>query len=690
MTESVEQPKVRSKKRKTLIFLGAFIALIVIVGGAFFEITSSPEFCASCHNMKPYVDSWKASSHSQVQCAQCHYEPGTWNYVKGKVTDGQVHLVMFMFGRTKGRYHAEISDLSCRSCHSDEQLNTPKDFKGVSFSHTNHLATMRRNKKLRCVTCHGQLVQGEHLTVDNRDCFICHFKQDENGERDPKLSDCRTCHQEVPSAIELGDVKTFEHARYIENGVVCTTCHVGIVQGAGAVNYDHCMECHAEPEKSLKNLIAEKYTIEEYHLNHVTNHKVECWRCHDMIRHESVRNPTAERFDVSCTTCHTTEQHSAPRQLYRGTGGKGVADMPASMYLASVDCASCHRNGDVNGAHRSATDMGQLGMGQSCIDCHGAGYDAMLTRWKEVLFERNTLVEGRVVKAESLAAAAGDKMTDELKEALSEARYNVDFVRRARGHHNVQYALALLDDAGVKSEQVLSKLGATSDSGFKPFELNCTNLCHAEMETRTVMLGSTPYPHKKHVVDQGFDCQMCHGSDADHGKTKMVTCSGCHHGGQNGNVPCADCHRDVAELIQGKGAATVTGTPDTMASALSCADCHTQVATGQTTTVEGVRAACVGCHDAEMAAKLDEWLAWGAKIHDPMKQKLDDLKKTVDAKREGHANVVKLDNRIRAAEADLALLANGKVVHNPAYVEAIQKEVEGLLVEIQTLLSSPE
>ena len=63
-------------------------------------MSETPFFCGMCHNMKVYVDSWKSSSHRQVDCIECHYKPGLANHLKGKWQDGQLSLVYFVTGKS--------------------------------------------------------------------------------------------------------------------------------------------------------------------------------------------------------------------------------------------------------------------------------------------------------------------------------------------------------------------------------------------------------------------------------------------------------------------------------------------------------------------------------------------------------------------------------------------------------------
>ena len=51
---------------------------IVLVGGSagFAEYSMQPDFCRSCHLMEPYYQAWHSSTHKNVACTKCHFEPG--------------------------------------------------------------------------------------------------------------------------------------------------------------------------------------------------------------------------------------------------------------------------------------------------------------------------------------------------------------------------------------------------------------------------------------------------------------------------------------------------------------------------------------------------------------------------------------------------------------------------------------
>ena len=153
------------------------VPLLFIVSFIFIEYSSRPEFCQSCHFMQVYYNSWKASKHKDVKCSECHYPPGAEGFVVSKTQ--ALSSVVTYFTKTHGtKPWAEIGDKSClkQGCHSEQIIKGRRVFKGVVFDHGSHLTQLRRGKQLRCVSCHSQMVQGEHITATESTCFLCHFK----------------------------------------------------------------------------------------------------------------------------------------------------------------------------------------------------------------------------------------------------------------------------------------------------------------------------------------------------------------------------------------------------------------------------------------------------------------------------------------------------------------------------------
>ena len=379
-------------KRGTLAHLKAIriflvfcilVFLVILVG--LLKFTESSTFCGLCHQMNVYMESWRTSSHRHVACTKCHYEPGFLNHLRGKWVDGQVSLAYFLSGKRPSTPHAQISDTSClqKGCHKIEDLQGDMIYKNVAFSHGKHLGELRRGMKLRCASCHGQLVQGLHLTVHEINCFICHYyKAGPKGEEECiscAIGSCTSCHVEPKGDIQVKGWN-FNHRKYIARGVACEKCHLSVVQGDGHVPEGKCVECHKEPV-----LLTTKYTSQFMHQKHVTDHKIECSSCHTFLRHEIGQIPTLAHIPSNCDKCHSKEMHLGPRELYRGMGGIGVPDSPSLMFTTNVDCIACHRRGEESQAALHTSRYAERTIGEACVDCHGEGFDETLKQWKALL-----------------------------------------------------------------------------------------------------------------------------------------------------------------------------------------------------------------------------------------------------------------------------------------------------------------
>ena len=265
------------KRWKIVLSIGipVFIGVVIVAG---LEITTSPEFCSSCHNMKPYYENWETSSHNEVNCIKCHADPGIGSYLKTKA-NGLVEVAIYLSGNLPTNYQSEVSDKSClrEGCHSQEKLKEEKlDFKkGISFSHETHLQTLRDDFRLRCTSCHSQIVQTEHISIDEATCFTCHFKGEELGEA---TAECTLCHSAL-GEIPEEEIK-FNHQAVLKMDMDCLNCHKEPVEGKGEIHRERCLFCHSEPERLER--INERAFL---HLKHTSENKVECFQCHSQIKH---------------------------------------------------------------------------------------------------------------------------------------------------------------------------------------------------------------------------------------------------------------------------------------------------------------------------------------------------------------------------------------------------------------------
>jgi hypothetical protein len=438
--------------RLRLRFAGFFclgVVALVAGSGVFFWQSSKSWFCNTCHIMEPYVRSWRESTHGKegVECIACHFAPGFKSSVASKLQASSM-LIAYVTGTYDTAPFAEIPDASCMrpGCHEERLLEGKVAFKGVHFDHKPHLTELRRGKRLRCQTCHSQIVQGSHITVTESVCFTCHFKDLKHGRVEEPVAGCTGCHDVPEGPVKLVTGDEYNHADYQERKVACYKCHFDSVQGNGRVPKQVCLGCHKEPDHLAK------FDDHEFmHKNHVTDHKVECFHCHTEIRHG--RDPEPEPSEAMCDRCHEAK-HDYTAQLYRGTGARGVKDKPSSMWATKVHCIGCHQIlGGIPGHAPHATyEAGE----KSCIECHGDDAKGMLADWKADMDEALKEATANLAKAGAAAKALGGaEGNGQAAKLLDDARHNLKLVRYGRGVHNMEYAQEVLEAVSANAARVL-------------------------------------------------------------------------------------------------------------------------------------------------------------------------------------------------------------------------------------------
>lgn len=325
-----------------VIVLVVLISAMAVTTQKVLEVTENPAFCGkNCHIMKPFYDSWRTSSHNDVWCVECHYEPGLIGHIKGKING----LMQFYSYETtveeySGRLYARVMDKNCLVCHEKRIFSSDIGYLGVNFSHKDHLLQPKRGIGLTCTSCHSMLVIGMrehqsvtdpscgqchpnivqkdvgHIVVTTSTCFTCHFR-DVPGNT--SISGCPSCHG--PPASTHNNYTNFNHTVHLDRGYGCLDCHTNVSTGANdVVPKSKCFSCHNIPNR------VEKYDDFSFvHKNHVTNNKIACFECHSNVKH----SPTLK--ENICATCHGKEHPSD----WLTTHKKEV--------LIGKACSSCHQ-----------------------------------------------------------------------------------------------------------------------------------------------------------------------------------------------------------------------------------------------------------------------------------------------------------------------------------------------------------
>ncbi len=585
----------RAKKIFKITVISIFTFLIIAVVTA--ELTSRPSFCSTCHYMEPFYESWKASVHKNVQCTKCHFPPGLTGTIKGKMM-GLVQVVNYLSNSyTRRRPWAEISDASClqSGCHVKQKLNKDVLYKGlVHFNHKAHLTQNRRGKKLRCTSCHSQIVQGEHIVVTETTCFLCHFK---NSPAIPpaeykKVSDCKTCHQWNKFTPGQMAAMGYNHTEVVKKGMNCLSCHSDVIVGDGYVPKENCYSCHFD------NYRLSKYDDTKLiHTMHVTKHKVECTRCHLQIQHK-VQKINASS-NINCTSCHSNV-HEEQLILFAGKKVDGIKAEPNPMYLKGLHCSSCHifhkklfKNSNVRYANK-----------KSCEKCHGKGYAKLLNIWNDISKQGLKKLRNDIVQASNVIKNSRYVHNTNIQQNIKEATKIAEIIETGKAVHNIKYsddlisaADSLLNDAMKLAK---SKVRFVKTRNIVPNE--CSN-CHAGIENVTVDYKGYKYPHKTHVLKNKMSCFECHSNQNKHGELiySKNKCDNCHHSESN-QEKCSACHNGETAIYNGK--AFGANSPGPMKQAdVGCTDCHVE----EGKVIRPKINVCENCHEKEYTQTAKDW-----------------------------------------------------------------------------------
>lgn len=175
-------------------------ALLVVAGlGVPYLLTSSADTCGRCHQMQPYLASWRASSHARASgdCVTCHVRPGLANQVLYRILFWkEIYASVAGVAIEPLRSYLPGTESCVRGgCHSlNREYSASRDLK---INHRLHVTQAR----LQCVACHPGVVHEGVGTL---------------GARIPPRKTCTRCHGSV-----IGN---------------CAFCHVNPVRFEGGVD----------------------------------------------------------------------------------------------------------------------------------------------------------------------------------------------------------------------------------------------------------------------------------------------------------------------------------------------------------------------------------------------------------------------------------------------------------------------
>jgi cytochrome c nitrite reductase small subunit len=391
--EQKDQSTINRSRRnfyKILTIVLGCLVLLVVAGYATVEATSSSSFCGSCHNMKPEAETWKASSHSQIACKECHIQEGVVNYAKAKL-NGLKQVVDY----TSNNYEApiamkvgkEIPNETCEKCHDMKTRNvTTED--DIIIPHDKHLA-----KNIKCVTCHYDVVHGD---VSDRGVT---YKSDYDKWNDalgkqmmsdvkftqPKMEDCIKCHEArkvstacktchstgmKPKSHNDPNFMKGEHGQLAEKDIKkCNSCHQYM---SDTPIKD--MKTKSASDQFLNTGKAKEGTIS---VQDYAKENTFCSKCHSKkpASHDSkwinAHGSAANTNKQECLTCHSDKSATTSNSIT--SNGLVSNSIPTVTAGAAPACTSCHpaiHAGKDYKSHHPIDLTGVTKPSATCYTCH--------------------------------------------------------------------------------------------------------------------------------------------------------------------------------------------------------------------------------------------------------------------------------------------------------------------------------
>jgi hypothetical protein len=301
--------------------IAVFLLVMMAAGSGFvsfkaYDFTEhNPQFCVSCHLMQPAFDAWTTSSHSEINCHDCHYLT---------IVDKNKLLLNFVLYRPDEvpERHGEIIVpwKKCVRCHWDEDEAYPEAKKiNDSQIHAKHYFM----QQIECSKCHGYLTH--RFRPEARFCVQCHTGKEVHGAGMEQLA-CLNCHTDRTRDLRPDRAK-------------CLFCH-----GNGEERQEMLAEGtldtrnHKVPDDILKRAIKIKLTEgAPMHFDCNTCHhphaKVRpdwknCFQCHQNIPITGAHQMHVGTMGLDCNTCHKPH-------IWRVTEAQ-----------AKTDCVLCHEYRD--------------------------------------------------------------------------------------------------------------------------------------------------------------------------------------------------------------------------------------------------------------------------------------------------------------------------------------------------------
>jgi nitrate/TMAO reductase-like tetraheme cytochrome c subunit len=421
-------------RQRRIAFTLVSVAFIFIFMSAFgsyraYEYSESVEFCGrTCHSvMKPEYVAFKATSHAQLRCVDCHVGSGAESYARSKL-NGAYQLYSIAFNKFSKPIETPVRNMrpaneTCGQCH------WPSKFYGAKLKTFNHYAydeqnSLRQTRMLINVGggnpetgpvagIHWHMNLGNEITyiardshrqvipwirVKDREGRVTEYMDrarplsaEEISAGEQRRMDCIDCHNRPAHTYLPPDVavdQSFNAGKldpslpYLKRQAIAALNQPYNTEGeavkAIAVSMENFYrtnysDSYREKETLVKNAISETQRI--YTTYFFPEMKTN-WESHpNNIGHlyssgcfrchdgEHVSN-TGKVISNDCNVCHTVLSDSArPATMIKSVPVQHPVDLGG---LADRKCDSCHK---ADQPFRHPINLGDISMFQ-CVECH--------------------------------------------------------------------------------------------------------------------------------------------------------------------------------------------------------------------------------------------------------------------------------------------------------------------------------
>jgi cytochrome c nitrite reductase small subunit len=182
--------------RKRIVVIAVLLG-VVLVGGVgaagFWQYHEEPQFCATCHIMDPYLESWQtpglgAQVHAEegLACLDCH-EP--------TIQQQMDELVVYLQGDFRDPLkQRKFENEFCFDCHLDQEHTSYEEVIArteeytvegeVVNPHDPHAGLEGVDSQFECYTCHKMHEESPGIDF----CYGCHHSG--------TFTSCSSCHEE--------------------------------------------------------------------------------------------------------------------------------------------------------------------------------------------------------------------------------------------------------------------------------------------------------------------------------------------------------------------------------------------------------------------------------------------------------------------------------------------------------------